>query len=198
MKPNYFLPFFALLLILSTSNANAAGSMLRVTCTGEDVGAAVTINGKFKGECPVDMEINEGAYKLRVEKNDEAYLRDYEQDIRIGDGVVKKVEVVLNKRLTAAAQQRESQRMDARNERVRIHNAAVAQYRIDKAAYDEKYRAWGEAWHQHSEDEDERCHKYANGFFGYSPSRWSSCVDTMSIYTVPEPVRPTAPPNFQE
>ena len=34
--------------------AHAQNSMLRVVCEGEDVGAEVSVNGKFKGECPVE------------------------------------------------------------------------------------------------------------------------------------------------
>lgn len=106
---NYFL---LLILALFTSTvANAAGSMLRVTCEGDDVGAEVLINGKFRGECPVDISIPEGKYKLHVEKKENLYERVYEQDIRMGDGVVKKVEAVLSRRLNAEGQQRENERL---------------------------------------------------------------------------------------
>jgi hypothetical protein len=113
MKPLYFSPLFALLLLFSSSGANAAGSLLQVTCSGDDVGAAVTVDGKFKGECPVDMEIKEGAYKLRVEKNTATYDSLFEQNIRMGDGVRKKVEAVLSKRLNAAGQRAEDERLAA-------------------------------------------------------------------------------------
>ena len=85
---------FILALSISTT-VNAAGSMLRVTCEGDDVGAEVLINGKFKGECPMDVQVPAGVSKLLVQKkiNNEDYL--FEQDIRMGDGGVKRVEVRL-------------------------------------------------------------------------------------------------------
>jgi hypothetical protein len=100
MKPTIFLPFLALLLILSTSSANAKGSGLKVHCEGDDVGAEVSVNGVFKGECPLVMEVAPGRLKLRVEKGN----REFEKEIRIGDGVLIPVEVVLTKRLSAAEQ----------------------------------------------------------------------------------------------
>lgn len=121
---------FLFILALSASTvANAAGSMLRVTCEGDDVGAEVLLNGKFKGECPVDISIKEGAYKLRVEKNDPLYERVYEQDIRMGDGVVKKVEAVLSKRLNAEGQRREAERLAAEQAEVAKRKADEIQKR---------------------------------------------------------------------
>lgn len=99
-----------LFFLISIPAANAAGSLLRVTCSGDDIGAEITINDKYKGECPLDIQMQEGSYKLRVEKNDATYDRDYEQNIRMGDGVVKKIEVVLSKRLNAAGQRQEDER----------------------------------------------------------------------------------------
>jgi formylglycine-generating enzyme required for sulfatase activity len=116
MKPFYFLPLLPLVL-LSPASGNAAGSMLRVSCEGNDIGAEVLVNGKFKGECPVDIQIAEGTYKLRVVKTlDDSYERVFEQDLRMGDGTVKKVEAVLTKRLNAAAQELEDQRLEAERE----------------------------------------------------------------------------------
>ena len=37
--------------------AQGSGSMVRVSCEGASAGAAVTINGKFKGDCPLDAEV---------------------------------------------------------------------------------------------------------------------------------------------
>ena len=53
---------------LGCAAANAQVSLLRVTCEGDDVGAEVTLNGKFKGECPVDIQAGSGTVKLRVVK----------------------------------------------------------------------------------------------------------------------------------
>lgn len=74
--------------------AHAAG--LRVACEAEDVGAEVFINGKFKGECPVDIDVPAGTIKIRVlKKIDKEYERVFEQEIRMTAGTAKKVEPVL-------------------------------------------------------------------------------------------------------
>jgi hypothetical protein len=44
----------AVILFLS-ADATAAGS-LRIACEGADVGAEVYVNGKFRGECPIDIQ----------------------------------------------------------------------------------------------------------------------------------------------
>lgn len=72
-----------------------AQSMLRVTCEGADVGAEVSVNGKFKGECPIDMQVVPGTIKLRVVKKADGSEQVFEQEVRIGEGVVKKLEVRL-------------------------------------------------------------------------------------------------------
>lgn len=90
----------AMALTFSSSGANAGGSGIKVCCEGADVGAEVSVNGVFKGECPLTIEVAPGRLKLRVEKGD----REFEQDIRMGEGSLKKVDVVLAKRLSAAEQ----------------------------------------------------------------------------------------------
>lgn len=95
MKIFAFSLFFISALALSHT-ANAAGSMLRVTCEGDDVGAEISINGKFKGECPADIQVSEGTLKVLVRKKvDDQHDRVFEQELRIGDGVVKKIEAQL-------------------------------------------------------------------------------------------------------
>ncbi|MDQ3018868.1 MAG: PEGA domain-containing protein, partial [bacterium] len=78
------------------TNVYAADSTLSVTCKGDDVGADVLVNGKFKGECPVDVLVPEGTLKLKVQKKVDAYsVRIFEQEVRVGDNVIKTVEVSL-------------------------------------------------------------------------------------------------------
>ncbi len=91
-----------------TIDANAAGALLRISCEGDDVGAEVFINGKFKGECPVDIQAAEGMLVLRaVKKIDAQSERVFEQNIRVAEGTIKKIEVQLSAaRLNAEAQQR--------------------------------------------------------------------------------------------
>lgn len=102
---------FVIALLISTA-ANAAGSALRIACDGDAAGAEVYINGKFKGECPLDMKVPEGKLKLRVQKTVDAQHepRLFEQEIRMGDGVMKKVEVQLSPlELNAEGKRREEE-----------------------------------------------------------------------------------------
>jgi TPR repeat protein len=70
--------------------------MLRISCDGDDIGAEVLVNGKFRGECPLDLQVPEGSLKLLVRKKvDGGRERVFEQDIRMGEGSVKKVEARL-------------------------------------------------------------------------------------------------------
>lgn len=96
-------------------DAYAAGSLLRIACNGDNAGAEIYINNKFKGECPLDIEVAEGTVKLRLlKKIDATHERTFEQEFRIGDGVSKKVEALLSEpRLNAAAQKLEDERFAA-------------------------------------------------------------------------------------
>lgn len=100
--------FSALILgaLAAHSGANAQDSTLRVACTGNDAGAEVTIDGQLKGECPLEVRVRAGTTKLRlVKKVDALHEQVFEQDIRLGDGVVKQVDAVLSApRLIAGAQ----------------------------------------------------------------------------------------------
>ncbi len=76
--------------------AQGSGSMVRVSCEGASAGAAVTINGKFKGDCPLDAEVPAGTVELRAIKAVDAEReRVFFTSFGIGDGVVKRVEVQL-------------------------------------------------------------------------------------------------------
>ena len=101
-------PAVALGIVLAPFDAAGAGSLLRVACEGADVGAEVSVNGQFKGECPIDIQVNPGTIQLRVVKKvDISRERAFEQQFRIGDGVVKKVEAVLGApQLNAAVKRR--------------------------------------------------------------------------------------------
>ena len=96
MKPVYCKTLLAFILAASASTC-LAGSGLRIICEGDASGAEVLIDGKFKGECPLDLQVPEGKLRLRVQKTVDAQHdpRVFEQEIRMGDGVMKKVEVHL-------------------------------------------------------------------------------------------------------
>ena len=90
--------------------------MLNVVCEGDDVGAEVSVNGKFKGECPLDIKVGAGTAKLRLVKKIQG-RRDqvFEQEVRIGDGVVKRIDVVLAPRLDIERSGRESKPLAAQS-----------------------------------------------------------------------------------
>lgn len=102
--------FFLLCLAFSGSTYAAA---LRVTCEGNDVGAEVLVNGKFRGECPVDLSVPNGALKLLVRKQGEGGReRVFEQEIRMSEGSAKKVEANLGPwRLSPAEVQRQDEKV---------------------------------------------------------------------------------------
>lgn len=147
MKLIQFLFCFLLAFNVNAANKKAsqvteqeANSILRITCQGEDVGADILINDKFKGECPLDVKIAEGSYKLQVVKTiDETYERYFEQDIRMGDNVSKKIEAILNVQLNKKAQKLETQRLEAeqaeakRLEEERLEAVRVEAKRLEDA-----------------------------------------------------------------
>lgn len=140
-------------LVFSPLAARAGDSLLRISCDGADSGAEVTINGKFRGECPLDIKVKPGTLKLRLLKPvSKSRERVFELELRMGEDTVKKVEAVLEEKFTAAGQvdederlrvaQAEAQRKEAAQqaeiaERLRVQQAeqAAAQQReAEKAA----------------------------------------------------------------
>jgi hypothetical protein len=133
-------------LLLATALAAHAGahaqvSLLRVTCEGNDIGAEVTLNGKFRGECPLDIQAGSGTVKLRVVKKvDATHERVFEREFRMGDGVMKTVEAVFSApRLNPGAQSAEDKRLGperaeaAKRERAR-QDALSLEPRRDEAS----------------------------------------------------------------
>lgn len=97
----------ALLCVLST--AQAQNSTLQIACDGNAVGASVSINGQFKGECPLDVSVKPGTLKLRATKTVSGKAEVYEETIRLGSGVVKRIEAKFgageNAKITADSSQ---------------------------------------------------------------------------------------------
>lgn len=65
MNPN----FLNAALVICVFSGAAQASTLRVTCDDGAAGAAVSVNGKFKGECPVDIQVAEGKVVLKATKS---------------------------------------------------------------------------------------------------------------------------------
>jgi TPR repeat protein len=116
MKPSlHWILVASLLGVFSTTQA--ADSGLRVTCEGGDVGAEVWVNDKFRGECPVDLKVPAGTLRLMVRKQvDAERVRLFEQDIRMGEDSIKKVEAVLVLQLSAEGERREGERVAKQRE----------------------------------------------------------------------------------
>lgn len=142
MKSSYF--SFLFFLAISASADLAAGATLRIACEGDAVGAVVLVNGQFKGECPVDVQTRGGTLKLRVQKKVDAFNeRTFEQEIRLGDSEIKRVDVLLSAPKPAAASKpRETERLrvekgDAKkreDERQRVIAEKQAQMRAEAKA----------------------------------------------------------------
>ncbi len=79
-------------LIVMTS-AQAQPATIRVACEGAALDAAVSVNGDFKGECPLDVQVKAGTIKLRATKTFGGKEEAYEQQLRLGSGTTKRIEV---------------------------------------------------------------------------------------------------------
>jgi formylglycine-generating enzyme required for sulfatase activity len=124
-------------MLFASIEVAAQTSMLRVGCEGDDSGAEVSVNGKFRGECPLDIQVSEGVLQLRlVKKMGALHERVFEQDIRMGDGTVKRVEARLGAaQLTAEGLRVEAQRRENAKlrEETRLRNLALEEERRQQA-----------------------------------------------------------------
>jgi TPR repeat protein len=85
------------LLALTIAGSASASSTLQIACGNDAVGAEILVNGKFKGDCPLDVKVQAGNVKLKVvQKLDAGAERVFEQTFRLGDDVIKRVDVVLS------------------------------------------------------------------------------------------------------
>lgn len=75
------------------TSAYAQTSTIRVACDGIAVGAEVSVNGEFKGECPLDVQVKSGAILVKATKNISGRKELYEEKLRLGGGVTKRIEV---------------------------------------------------------------------------------------------------------
>jgi hypothetical protein len=75
--------------------ANAA-SMLRIACDDDATGSQVTINGKFKGDCPLDVKVDAGSVSIVATKPFGQFkFQRFSTQFTIGDGIAKRVDVAL-------------------------------------------------------------------------------------------------------
>jgi hypothetical protein len=84
---------FLVIFMLGLGISTAAASTLRVTCEDQAAGAEVTINDKYKGECPIDIQLSEGKHSLKAVKKINGKNKTFQEQVRMGDGVTKRIEV---------------------------------------------------------------------------------------------------------
>ena len=93
-------------------DVHAAGSVLKIKCEDKDVGAEISINGVFKGECPLTVQVEAGTVQLKLlKKVDESHEGVFEQTFRLGDGVIKNIDAELSVRLSVEGQRHEDERL---------------------------------------------------------------------------------------
>ena len=122
------------ILFSASAHAHADGTALRLSCDGDSTGASVTINGQFKGECPLDVQVAAGTFQIRAVLPVNKYKeRVFEQVIRLGDGVVKRVDIQLGApQFTAEGQRLENERLAQEAEKTK--QAAEAKRLADEDA----------------------------------------------------------------
>lgn len=123
--------------------AAAAQSLVRVACDDDAAGAAITVNGEFKGDCPLDLQVAPGSVKVEALKSlGNGRQRVFTSNFAIGNGVAKRVEVELGpvqltaegRRLEEERQRRERAAAEAREAEQR--RVAAAQRATARAAVD--------------------------------------------------------------
>ncbi len=138
--------WMALAACLMAGEASAA-SMLRISCEGDSARAEISINGQFKGECPMDVEVRAGDVRVRAVKNQSIEVeRVFEDSFRLGDGVIKRVEIRLGKpQYTAEGMRRLQARKLAEEEAARRAAEEKERARLQKIAEAEEAKRQAEA-----------------------------------------------------
>jgi hypothetical protein len=104
---------------------HAESSTLRVTCDDQATGAEVSLNDKYKGECPIDIQVDEGKHRLKAVKKIAGKDSVFDEEIRIGDGVTKRIEVSFG---AAGATQAPSIQIDQKAIAQQRYEAEMAEY----------------------------------------------------------------------
>lgn len=163
---------FLVLFTFWFGNANAESSTLRVSCVDQAIGAEVSINGKFKGECPIDIQVKGGKLHLKAVKTIADKAEVFEQDIKIGDGVTKRVDVTFKAEGTATmssptiqvnqnavAQQRYEAEMVEYNNSIQscLPKHAVELRKLEQALMDAYKVLWNECKVRRADHENDLC-----------------------------------------
>jgi formylglycine-generating enzyme required for sulfatase activity len=133
-----------LLMALHDSHAQGRASAVRVICEGQAAGAEITINGKYRGDCPLDVEVQPGNIELTaVKKVDPLRERRFTTRFGIGEAAAKRVEVQLGPaELNAEGRRQEAERQRAEAERRRLEEERKrAEAEAKRKADEERARA---------------------------------------------------------
>lgn len=81
------------LLLLSAPVTAQAPSTIRVTCDDSAAKADITVNGEFRGECPIDVQTAPGTVTIEASKTVAGKKQVHKEQVRIGSGTTKRIEV---------------------------------------------------------------------------------------------------------
>lgn len=107
------MPFRLFIFLLFIATQAHSASALRINCEGDSEGATVYINGKLKGECPIDIKVESGNLEIMASKPFGKFkVQTFAQTVRVGDGVSKRIELILGApEWTPQGQKIESERL---------------------------------------------------------------------------------------
>lgn len=138
MKFNKVLAACLAMSCLGTAYADDA--YLRLRCEGESEGADVRINGKLKGQCPIDIAVPEGEVNLQVSKDlGRGQYRLYQKNLFLSAGAMKRETVVLGTEILFTAEGRKQEAA-----RLAVAKAAADKAAAEKAAAAEAARLQAE------------------------------------------------------
>lgn len=177
---------------VKSAPARAATAGIRVSCDGDSDGAMVTINGVFKGQCPIDIKIAPGNIKLKVyQKVDASRDRAFFAEFLMAEDTMKKVDVVLGPPLTAGEMDEYArtapERARAAAQALQRARAAETDKLAAAAAQQEKlqnsWRKINGEWGDVQTDHDEGCTRLQDHMHRYIKQERNfscSCDDVIS------------------
>lgn len=123
--------FIATALLVGT--ANAGQGMLRISCGSEEK-VDIYVDGKLKGECPLDVAVAEGRHTVKAVKAVDAdRVKTWESAQAIGDGVAKKLDISLG--AATLTPQAVARAEAAQRKQIEAHKLALRQLGYELGRY---------------------------------------------------------------